>query len=72
MSRGALIIASQEAKGPDTHLPLQARWRTIRGSDLAQSHSLPLGSVICLCEWTQEEEEEEEEEEQQQEEGAGG
>ena len=27
MRRGALIIASQEAKGPDTHLPLQARWR---------------------------------------------
>ena len=27
MRRGALIIASQGAKGPDTHLPLQARWR---------------------------------------------
>ena len=27
MRGGALIIASQEAKGPDTHLPLQARWR---------------------------------------------
>ena len=26
-SGGALIIASQGAKGPDTHLPLQARWR---------------------------------------------
>ena len=27
MRRGALIIASQGAKGPETHLPLQARWR---------------------------------------------
>ena len=27
---GALIIASQGAKGPETHLPLQARWRMMK------------------------------------------
>ena len=28
MRRGGLIIASQGVKRPETHLPLQARWRT--------------------------------------------
>eukprot|EP00959_Pyramimonas_sp_CCMP1952_P435478 9118583-Pyramimonas_sp.AAC.1 len=26
---GALAVASQGAKGPDAHLPLQARWRML-------------------------------------------